>query len=90
MASSSRRDFNAFGIASAGGAGMALAHWILKGTPPFDLWPVDIRRFGEFHRSRRQVMVRALEGQSRHFAMHWPHFEATAGRPLRMSRFIPI
>ena len=41
--------FNAFGIASGGGAGMALAEWIAKGEPPYDLWPVDIRRFGRNH-----------------------------------------
>ncbi len=33
--------FNAFGIASGGGAGMALAEWVAKGEPPYDLWPVD-------------------------------------------------
>ena len=27
--------FNAFGIASAGGAGMALAEWVAKGEPPY-------------------------------------------------------
>ena len=37
--------FNAYGIAAGGGAGMALAEWVAKGEPPFDLWPVDIRRF---------------------------------------------
>ena len=42
--------FNAFGIASAGGAGKALAEWIAGGEPPMDLWPVDIRRFGRVHR----------------------------------------
>jgi len=36
--------FNAFGIASAGGAGRALAEWIAAGEAPMDLWPVDIRR----------------------------------------------
>ncbi len=41
--------FNAFGIASAGGAGMALAEWVARGEPPYDLWPVDIRRFGRNH-----------------------------------------
>jgi sarcosine dehydrogenase len=45
--------FNAFGIASGGGAGMALAEWVAKGEPPFDLWPVDIRRFGPPHRVDR-------------------------------------
>ena len=43
--------FNAFGIASGGGAGMALAEWVAKGEPPYDLWPVDIRRFGRNHLS---------------------------------------
>ena len=40
--------FNAFGIASAGGAGKALAEWISVGAPPMDLGAVDIRRFGKF------------------------------------------
>jgi 4-methylaminobutanoate oxidase (formaldehyde-forming) len=39
--------FNSIGIQSGGGAGMALAHWIVNGEPPFDLWDVDIGRF--FH-----------------------------------------
>src|SRR5262249_52531253 len=77
--------FNAFGIASGGGAGLAIAHWIVEGEPPFDLWPADIRRFGTYHRSKRQVLVRSLEGQGHHFAMLWPHYEFQAGRPLRRS-----
>ena len=39
--------FNAYGIAAGGGAGQALAEWIAAGEPPLDLWPVDIRRFGQ-------------------------------------------
>lgn len=77
--------FNAMGIAAGGGAGMALAHWVVHGEPPFDLWPVDIRRFSAFHASDRGVLVRSLEGQGHHYAMHWPHYEFEAGRPLRRS-----
>ncbi len=77
--------FNAFGIASGGGAGRALAEWVLEGEPSFDLWSADIRRFGGHHRSRRNVMVRSLEGQARHYAMGWPHLESQVGRPLRRS-----
>lgn len=77
--------FNAFGIASGGGAGRALAEWVLEGEPSFDLWSADIRRFGGHHRSRRTVMSRALEGQAGHYAMGWPHHETTAARPLRRS-----
>ena len=77
--------FNAMGIAAGGGAGMALAQWMRDGESPFDLWPVDIRRFSAYHRSDRQLGLRVLEGQGHHYAMHWPHFEFQAGRPLRRS-----
>jgi len=45
--------FNSAGIASAGGAGRALAEWIAEGRPTMDLWPVDIRRFGRVHGNTR-------------------------------------
>ena len=35
--------FNAFGIASGGGAGWVLADWVARGEAPMDLWAVDIR-----------------------------------------------
>src|SRR5918994_7747057 len=41
--------FNAFRIASAGGAGRALAEWIAAREPPVDLWPGRIRRFRLAH-----------------------------------------
>ena len=53
--------FNAFGIAAGGGAGMALAEWVATGAPPYDLWAVDIRRFGRGHRSTPWVRTRTLE-----------------------------
>ena len=45
--------FNAFGIAAGGGAGMALAEWVHRGVAPYDLWVVDIRRFGRPHQRHR-------------------------------------
>ncbi|MFO1101291.1 MAG: FAD-dependent oxidoreductase [Methylocystis sp.] len=77
--------FNAFGIASAGGAGMALAEWAADGEQPFDLWPVDIRRFGAPHRDPNWVRVRTLEAYARHYSIAWPFEEFTSGRPLRRS-----
>ena len=73
--------FNAFGIASAGGAGMALAEWVAKGEPPFDVWPVDIRRFGRNHMDTDWVRTRTLEAYAKHYAMAWPHEEYRSGRP---------
>ncbi len=77
--------FNAFGIASAGGAGMALAEWVAKGAPPFDLWPVDIRRFGKNTLDTNWVRARSLEAYAKHYAMAWPFEEYRTGRPLRRS-----
>ena len=77
--------FNAFGIASGGGAGMALAEWVVKGAPPFDLWPADIRRFGRNHLDAGWVRSRTLEAYSKHYSMAWPSEEYRSGRPLRRS-----
>ncbi len=77
--------FNAFGIASGGGAGMALAEWVLKGEPPFDLWPLDIRRFGRPHSDIEWVRKRTLEAYSKHYTMAWPFEENRSCRPYRQS-----
>jgi 4-methylaminobutanoate oxidase (formaldehyde-forming) len=77
--------FNAFGIASGGGAGKALAEWIVAGEPPMDLWPVDIRRFGDVHRDETWVRTRTLELYGKHYTVSWPHEEHETGRPLRLS-----
>lgn len=77
--------FNAFGIAAGGGAGMALAEWVARGEPPFDLWAVDIRRFGQPHRDQRWVRARTLEAYARHYTLAWPAEESVSARPCRRS-----
>ena len=82
--------FNAFGIAAGGGAGMALAEWVCKGEAPFDLWPVDIRRFGRPHFDTDWVRTRTLEAYGKHYAMAWPSEEYQSGRPCRKSPLYEI
>ncbi|MDQ0395993.1 GcvT family protein [Labrys monachus] len=77
--------FNAFGIASGGGAGMALAEWVARGEPPYDLWAVDIRRFGRNTLDTGWVRQRTMEAYAKHYAMAWPFEEYQSGRPLRRS-----
>ena len=48
------------GIAAAGGAGRAMAEWIVQGHPEMDLWPFDLRRFGDFHSGTRALHERAV------------------------------
>lgn len=77
--------FNAYGIAAGGGAGMALAEWVDKGEPPYDLWPVDIRRFGRPHFDTDWVRTRTMEAYGKHYTMAWPNEEHDSGRPCRKS-----
>jgi sarcosine dehydrogenase len=64
---------------------MALAEWVSAGEPPFDLWAVDIRRFGPNHRDPAWVRGRTLEAYARHYSIAWPAEEFRSGRPLRRS-----
>jgi 4-methylaminobutanoate oxidase (formaldehyde-forming) len=77
--------FNAYGIAAGGGAGMALAEWVANGEPPYDLWSVDIRRFGRPHFDTDWVRTRTYEAYGKHYTMTWPSEEHESGRPYRMS-----
>ncbi len=73
--------FNAFGIASAGGAGKALAEWVSTGVPSMDLGQVDIRRFGKVHNNDDWIAQRTVELCSKHYTMGWPHEEHQSARP---------
>ena len=77
--------FNSMGIASAGGAGKALAEWIVQGEPTMDLWPVDIRRFARFNGNEHWLPDRIGEVLGMHYKMPWPNRELESARPFRRS-----
>lgn len=77
--------FNSVGIASAGGAGRALAEWIVEGEPAGDLVGVDIRRFMPFHGDRSFLRDRVAETLGLHYALPWPNREPETARDLRLS-----
>ena len=77
--------FNAFGIASGGGAGWVLAEWVVRGEAPLDLWVVDIRRFSGLHEDRQWVCDRTLEAYGKHYTIGYPHEEYLSGRPSIVS-----
>jgi len=82
--------FNAFGIASGGGAGWVLADWVMKGEAPTDLWSVDIRRFSALHKDRAWVNERTLEAYGKHYTVGFPHEEYLSGRPRIVSPLYPM
>jgi 4-methylaminobutanoate oxidase (formaldehyde-forming) len=77
--------FNSMGIASSGGAGKALAEWIVQGEPTLDLWPVDIRRFAAFNGNETWLPDRIKEVLGMHYKMPWPNRELESARPFRRS-----
>jgi glycine cleavage system aminomethyltransferase T/glycine/D-amino acid oxidase-like deaminating enzyme len=77
--------FNSVGIASAGGAGQALAEWIVEGEPSLDLSAVDIRRFARFNGNNQWLHDRVGEVLGLHYAVPWPNRELTTARPFRRS-----
>ncbi|HEX2704309.1 MAG TPA: FAD-dependent oxidoreductase, partial [Candidatus Lustribacter sp.] len=77
--------FNSVGIASAGGAGRALAEWIVSGEPQADLSAVDIRRFASFHGNTPWLHDRVGEILGLHYAVPWPNRELATARPFRRS-----
>ena len=77
--------FNSVGIASAGGAGRALAEWIVNGEATSDLTTVDIRRFARFHGNSSWLRDRVAEVLGLHYEIPWPDREMRTARPFRRS-----
>ena len=71
------------GIAAAGGAGEAMANWILEGDPGFNLFAFDLLRFGEIHTAPDFLHARAVESYASYYAIAWPGHEPSSARPAR-------
>jgi 4-methylaminobutanoate oxidase (formaldehyde-forming) len=77
--------FNSVGIASAGGAGRALAEWVVEGEATSDLTTVDIRRFARFQGNPTWLRDRVGEVLGLHYEIPWPDREMRTARPFRRS-----
>lgn len=82
--------FNAFGIAAGGGAGRMLAEWIVEGEPSLNIWPLDIRRFGQYHRSVCYNVERTKEIYGKHYTISWPFEEHDSARGVKRSPLYPL
>src|SRR5438067_9184259 len=75
----------AHGLAGAGGIGKTMSEWIVDGRPEWDVWPLDLRRFGRQYRSQAYTLARSYEALSQYYDIKYPGEEKQAGRPLRVS-----
>ncbi|WP_424528802.1 GcvT family protein [Sphaerisporangium viridialbum] len=77
--------FCVHGLAAAGGVGKVMAEWIVDGSPEYDVFGMDIRRFGSHARGSRWARAKALDSYSKYYDVVYPGEERTAARPLRRS-----
>ncbi|MEV4250712.1 FAD-dependent oxidoreductase [Streptosporangium canum] len=77
--------FCVHGLAAAGGVGKIMAEWIVDGSPEYDVFGMDLRRFGGHARSSSWARAKALDSYSKYYDIVYPGEERTAARPLRRS-----
>ena len=74
---------NSVGVATAGGAGMALAHCIIHGHPPSDLHEADAKRFPPCFQSMEALTARVPEVLGKHYEIAYPGRQLDSARQLR-------
>ncbi len=77
--------FCAHGLAGAGGIGKTMAEWIIDGSPEWDVWRLDVRRFGSNYDSQDYTVARTIETYSQYYDIHYPGEERLSRRGLRLS-----
>ena len=74
---------NSVGVATGGGAGMALAHAIQHGAPPADLHEADPKRFDSAVNSAAALAERVPEVLGKHYEITYPGRQWHTARRLR-------
>ncbi len=70
------------GFSQGGGVGLALANWMVDGDPGFDVWAMDVARYGAFA-NMAFTNAKVIENYGRRFRITFPNEELPAARPLR-------
>jgi dimethylglycine dehydrogenase len=70
------------GFSQGGGVGLALSNWMVEGDPGFDVWAMDVARYGDWT-TLAFTNAKVRENYSRRFQITFPNEELPAARPLR-------
>ncbi len=70
------------GFSQGGGVGLALSNWMVDGDPGFDVWAMDVARYGDWA-TPAYTHAKVVENYGRRFRVRFPNEELEAGRPLR-------
>jgi dimethylglycine dehydrogenase len=71
------------GFSQGAGIGLALANWIVDGDPGYDVFGMDVARFGPYATGDRYLRATTAQFYARRFVMAYPNEELPAGRPLK-------
>ncbi|MFZ2099420.1 MAG: FAD-dependent oxidoreductase, partial [Oricola sp.] len=77
------------GFSQGGGVGLALSNWMVHGDPGFDVWGMDVSRFGEWA-TLRYTNAKVRENYSRRFSIRFPNEELPAARPAQTTPLYDI
>lgn len=69
------------GFSQGGGVGLALAQWIIEGDPGFDVFAMDVCRYGDYA-TLAYTNAKVRENYSRRFSIRYPNEELPGARPL--------
>ncbi len=72
------------GLSQGGGVGLALANWMIDGDPGFDIWGMDVARYGDFA-TLGWTSSKVQENYSRRFRITFPNEFLPEGRNLATS-----
>ena len=72
------------GLSQGGGVGLAMANWITGGDPGFDVWAMDVARFGDYA-TVAYTDAKVRENYSRRFRITFPNEFLPQGRGVQTS-----
>jgi dimethylglycine dehydrogenase len=70
------------GFSQGGGVGLALSNWMVHGDPGFDVWGMDVARYGDWT-TLSHTNAKVRENYARRFRIRFPNEELPAARPFR-------
>ena len=73
------------GFSQCGGIGLAVANWIVDGDPGYDVFGMDVARFGPYASNERYLLDTTAQFYARRFVMAFPNEELPAARPLKVT-----
>lgn len=77
------------GFSQGGGVGLALSRWMVDGDPGFDVWAMDVARYGPWA-TRSYTNEKVRENYARRFSIRFPNEELPAARPQQTTALYDV